>query len=131
MRQLLLALLISIISACSKNSDSDNPPDNISVITINTPTAGFTYLNGGTLRVEGEINDGDKVTSARVQIKNKTTNAIYFEQTVSAGNITRYFFNWNWVISGVSSPQAAIVSVTSRDTRGFEISKAVEVNLTP
>jgi len=132
MRLLSLILLSFWFVSCSKsNDDNNNTPDNLSVITITTPVAGFTYLNGGILKVEGEINDLDKVSTARVQIKNKTTNTLYFEQTSTAGNVTRYFFLWNWTISGISAPVTATVSVTGRDMRGFEISKTVDVAIAP
>lgn len=132
MRSILLTFLLSAIVSCSKDNNSNNStPDNISTITISTPIANFTYLNGGVLRIEGEINDPDKVASARVQVKNKSTNAMFYEMTVAAGNITRYFFLWNWTITGISSSQAATVTVTARDARNFEISKSVDVNFIP
>jgi hypothetical protein len=132
MKFVLGLLLLPGLWACSKDENNNqSTPDNISVITINTPVAGFTYLNGGTMRMEGEINDGDKVATARVQVRNKITNALYFEQSSAAGNITRYFFLWDWNITGITSPVTATVVVTSKDARGYEISKTVDVNINP
>lgn len=132
MKNIFFFLIMLLDVSCSKDDDNNNnAPDNLSVITITTPVAGFTYLNGGNLRIEGEINDLDKVSLGKVQIKNKTTNAVYFEQSTNAGNVTRYFFLWNWSITAITTPVTATITVTSKDQRGFEISKAVDVTINP
>lgn len=131
MRYCLYLLVLVWAGSCNKDDGGSNTPDNLSVITLTTPTAGFIYLNGGTLRVEGNIVDYDKISTARLQVKNKTTGAVLYEQTASAGNITTYFFLWNWTISGISASTQATVTVTARDFRNFEISKAVDVTLAP
>ncbi|HNR15503.1 MAG TPA: hypothetical protein PKG90_02430 [Chitinophagaceae bacterium] len=130
MKKVFWIILTGIMASCSKDNNNSNQPDNITVITINTPVSGFTYLNGGIMRIEGEINDPDKVATARVQVKNKTTNTVYFDQTSQAGNITHFFFLWDWNISGISSPVVASVIITAKDVRGFEISRSTDVNIT-
>lgn len=132
MRFLSLSLVLLLLAACSKNSGGgSSTPDNLSVITLSSPSTGLIYLNGGNLKVEGDMVDYDKVASARVQIKNKTSGAVLYEQSVNAGNITTYFFLWNWTISGITASTQATVTVTCRDLRNFEISKAVDVTLSP
>lgn len=131
MKQINLVLFLSLLLAgsCSKDDDNNTTPDSLSVITIQSPSAGVTYLNGGTLRIEGTINDFDRVSTARVQVKNKNTGTVYYEQTANAGDITTYFFLWNWVIVGISSPVTATVTITARDLRGFERSTALDISL--
>lgn len=133
MRLIISALAFTALAACSKddNNNNNSTPDNAAVITFTTPNAGITYLNGDNLRVQGEINDADVVKTARVQIKNKSTNAVYYEQTISVGNLLTYPFLWNWTVTGISAPQTATVTVTSTDTKGNNTSKSVDINLLP
>ena len=124
-------LFISLsFSNCKKNSSSSTPEtDKPGNIDITTPVAGTIYDNGFVLKTEGGINDDNGVTTAKVEIRNKTTGAVLFQQTSAAGNITLYHFLWNWTVSGITGTFTATVKVTAIDRLSNQIFKEVDVTL--
>lgn len=130
----LLVFIVSIllIGACQKDDGGSSTPatDTFpSVITVDFPTAGTVYINGANINITGTITDNNNLSTAKVEIKNKTTNAILNQQTSGTGTVTFYRFNWNWTVSGISSPTPGTVKITAKDKNGFEVTKEVDITL--
>ena len=130
-----LFIFISFISlTCSKSSSNDNnnntpPADSPSDIQIDYPGTGVTYTNGFNLVVSGTITDNNTVATAKVEIKNKTTGAVLYQQTSSAGNVYLYRFSWNWTVSGILVTTPATVKITSTDFYNYQVSKEINITL--
>jgi len=123
-----MAVCMSI--SCKKNSSSTTPPaDTPSDIQITSPTAGTIGINGTNLRIEGTITDNNVLTSARVEIRNKNSGAVLFQQSSSTGNVTFYRFLWNWTITGITSTIQATIKVTAKDKYLYEVFKEVDIVL--
>lgn len=131
-RFFVLFIFVSFISFnCSKSSNNSNPPpaDSPSDIQIDFPNTGVIYTNGFNLVVSGIIIDNNTVTTAKVEIKNKNTGAVLYQQTSLAGNIALYRFNWNWIVSGILVATPATVKITSTDYYNYQVSKEVDITL--
>ncbi len=131
MRQYLLFIFLPVILfsvSCNKDGGGSEP-DVPSTVTITSPVAMTLYINGTTLRVEGEMADNNVLSSARVEIRNKSTGAILFQQSSTTGNVGFYRFLWNWTVSGVTAPFTATVKVTAKDKLSNEVIKEVDVQL--
>ena len=130
-RFFILFIFISFISlTCSKSNNNNPPPaDTPSIIQIDFPNTGVTYTNGFNLVVSGIITDNNTVATAKVEIKNKTTGAIYYQQTSPAGNIFLYRFSWSWIVTGITAPTPATVKITSTDLYNYKVSKEVDITL--
>lgn len=76
------------------------------------------------------MTDNHVLATAKVEIRNKTTGTILFQQTSATGNVSLYRFLWNWTVSGITSPITATVKVIAIDTRSNQVSKEVDVTLT-
>ena len=130
MRSLFLslsALLILAITGCEKDGSSE--PEVPSTITITSPSPSAIYINGAVLKVEGEMSDNNVLATARVEIRNKTTGAILFQQSTSTGNVGFYRFLWNWTVTGVTAPFTATVKVVAKDKLNNEVFKEMDVQL--
>ncbi len=130
-RKLLIPLLIILsCNSCKKNSSAPpSGPDVASIITITVPASGVIYPNGSTLRVDGTATDDNGLSTVRIEIKNKATGVLLYQQQSAAGSTTFYRFVWNWVVNGITSPTVATVRVIAKDLKLNEISKLVEVTL--
>ena len=131
LNRIIFLLLITITGLhCKKNNNGSTTPDTAGTITISLPTTGSIYDNGFGLQVSGEMTDNNVLATAKVEIRNKTTGAILFQQTTATGNVSLYRFLWNWTVSGITSPITATVKVIAIDTRSNQVSKEVDVTLT-
>lgn len=129
---LAVGLAMTTFTGCKKdnnNGGGGGAAESPSVITINMPTTGQISLNGTALRVEGTIADNNSMASARVEIKNKTSGAIYYSQNTTTPNTTFYRFDWTWTVTGITAPTAITVKVTAKDANNVEISKSVDLTL--
>lgn len=126
-----IALVISTFTSCNKdnNNGGGGTTESPSVITYTFPTAGTIVLNGTPLTVEGTIADNNSLASCRVEIRNKTSGAVYYSQTTTTPTTTFYRFTWSWTVTGITVSTPATVKVTARDMNGVEISKEVDVIL--
>ncbi|MEI2737586.1 MAG: hypothetical protein V9F01_02235 [Chitinophagaceae bacterium] len=125
-----IPLFTFLIVACGKDADNSTPPANIpGIINITSPSSLAIYLNGTVLKVEGDMTDNNGLAIARVEIRNKTTNAILFQQSSNTGAVSFYRFLWNWTISGITTTTVATVKVIARDKYSNEVTKEVDVTL--
>ena len=113
---------------CNKDSGTNIPADTAATIDITTPITGLSYLNGSNLSITGTIADNDVLATAKVEVRNKTTNAILFQQTDNTGNVGFYRYTWNWTISGITGPTPGNVKIISKDKYGRETSKDIDIN---
>ena len=125
----LLFLSICFIS-CKKSNSNTPPADQPGNVDITTPVANSIYDNGLVLKTEGGMSDGNGLSTAKVEIRNKATNAILFQQTSTTGNVTLYHFLWNWTVTGISGVITATVKVTATDNLNNQVFKEVDVTLT-
>lgn len=123
----LLPLLFTVLlPSCSKDDDGGSQTDSPSIITITLPGAGIIYVNGATLRVEGEMSDVNGLATAKLEIINRTSGGVLFQQSNPTGNVSFYRFTWNWPISGITTTTPAKVKVTATDKLNNQVSKEVE-----
>jgi len=130
--QPLFFLLITSVTAIHCNKDdggTNNVTDTPSSITITNPMAGTIVLNGSTLRVEGEMTDLNLLATAKVEVKNKTTGAVLFQQSNPTSNVSFYRFTWNWIVTGISATTPATVKITAVDKLSNQVTKEVDVTL--
>ncbi len=125
---LTFVLWAALLMNCKKDSGSSTPADTAATIDITTPVSGLAYLNGSNLSITGTIADNDVLATARVEVKNKTTNAILFQQTDNTGNVGFYRYTWNWTISGITGPTPGNVKIISKDKYGYETSRDIDIN---
>jgi len=123
---LIIFVLISV--GCGKKDDAP-PPDSPSVITITEPLAGGIYQNGTILQIRGSISDDNSLSNAKVEIKNKNTGVVYFQQNNPTSNVIFYHLMWNWTISGITGPTLASLKITSTDRYSYQVIKEVDINL--
>ena len=123
---LITVVMFSFFMSCKKSSSSskDTTPPSISFI---TPSTNTYYAAGDTVVIRGLITD-ENVSSASVEIRNKTTNAILFQQTSLAGNVALYSFLWKWKNTVTALTQAA-VKVVATDAAGNQSQLEVNVSL--
>ena len=120
-------LLITISFACKKSS-SGTKDTTAPVVTFTTPTANGFYASGDTVYVRGSITDDNSLASTSVEIKNKTTSAVLFQQTNSTGSVPVYSFLWKWKNNvGVLTP--ASVKVVATDASGNQNIATVDISL--
>lgn len=125
---LTFAVCAILLMNCNKDSGSSTPADTAATIDITSPVTGVIYINGSNLSIAGTIADNDVLSTAKVEVRNKTTNAILFQQTDNTGNVGFYRFTWNWVISGITTPTQGTVKIISKDKYGYETSKSIDIN---
>lgn len=117
-----------LLPGCKKDNNGQEP-ESPAVITIATPTSLGIYVNGSTLKIEGDMTDNNVLAQARVEVRNQSTNAVLFQQSNITGNVGYYYFLWNWQITGITSPTPAVVKVIARDKLANEVSKEVNITL--
>jgi len=129
MKQLTTTIIfiasVVLIASCKKSgsgSKDTTPP----VITFIAPAANGFYAAGDTVTVRGTITD-DNVSTASIEIRNKTTNAVLYQQTSTAGNVSFYNFLWKWK-NTVSAITPASVKVVATDASGNQTN--LEINIT-
>jgi hypothetical protein len=126
----LVLLFVTITSVnCSKDKDSE--PDSPGTITITMPTTGNVFDNGFPLRVQGEMSDNNVIGLAKLEIRNKATNALLNQQTVTLGSVGFYRFDWTWNVTGITASTVATVRVFNVDKLGNQVTKDVDVTLNP
>lgn len=125
---LTLAFSIVFITSCKKDDDTV-PADTAAVIDITAPAAGTIYTNGSTVSVDGTAIDNNVLSSTRLEIRNKNTNAVLYQTSTSTGNVTFYRFHWTWTVTGITTLTPATVRVISKDKYNYETSKDVDFNL--
>lgn len=122
--------VLIILYGCSKGDDNPPPADQPATITINEPTAMVIYTNGSVLMVRGNVTDNNVLASAKIEIRNNSTNTVLYQQNQSTGNVTYYNLNWNWSVTGISSTVNATIKITVIDKAGYQASKEIAVLLT-
>lgn len=125
---ILSVVLFTGIVGCKKD-DKPTEPESPSVITIRSPSASVLYVNGSTMSIEGDISDNNVLNSARVEIRNKATSAVLFQQTSTTGNVGFYMFQWNWAITGITSATTVTVKVIAKDKLGNEVFKEMDAQI--
>lgn len=127
---LLLALpFVLFFVSCKKDNGGTGATDIASIIDITKPATGIIYINGTVLPIEGLMIDDNGLTTARVEIRNKSTGTILNQQSFQTGNITAYSFNWNWTVAGMTSQITATVKVTAKDKLNNEVFKELDITL--
>lgn len=129
-KSVLTAILF--IALCSFNCKKNNntpEPDVAGTILITSPSPATIYDNGFVLKTEGEMSDNNVLASAKVEIRNKTTGAILFQQTSTTGNVGFYRFLWNWTVTGITTTITATVKVIAIDKLSNQVFKEVDVTL--
>lgn len=115
----ILAAGFMTIAGCSKDSGSGGgggtAADTPGVINLTTPAAGIIATNGTVLRIEGDLTDVDGLSQGRVELKNKTTNAVLFQQISSTGGVSFYRFSWSWTVSGITTLTPATLKISCVD----------------
>ncbi len=125
---LLLSLAFGNVN-CSKGGEPE--PDSPGTITMTMPTTGNVFDNGFPLRVQGEMSDNNVIGTAKLEIRNKATNALLNSQNVNLGSVGFYRFDWTWTVTGVTSAFTATVRVINIDKLGNQVQKDVDVTLNP
>ena len=121
-------LFISL--SCNKKGITTPPDANPSNIQIDLPNnTGVVYTTGFPLVVTGIIIDDDILTTAKVEIRNKTTGVILYQQTASGVNVALYRFQWSWTVTGITVTTPATVKITATDRYGYKVSKEIEITL--
>jgi hypothetical protein len=128
---IIILLFITAISMnCKKDSTGNSTPVDVAgSINITTPVTGSTFDNGFVLRTQGDMTDNNVLASAKVEIRNKTTGAILYQQTTATGNETFYRFLWDWTVTGITVDINATVKVIAIDKLGNQVFKEVDVRL--
>ena len=127
----IFTLFLAVSCKKDDNGGGNTGPESPTDVTIDAPTPNAIILNGTTLRIEGTAIDNNILTTVKVEIKNKTSGAVLFTNSVTTPNVTLYRFLWNWPVNGISSSFTATVKVTGRDIRGNEGFKEVDIKLEP
>lgn len=127
----LLSLLIAITTINCKKDDggTTNTTDTPGTITITIPTTSNVFINGTPLRVEGEMTDMNVLATAKVEIKNKATGAVLYQQSNPTTNVSFFRFMFSWTVSGITAPTPATIKVTAIDKLSNQVSKEVDVTL--
>ena len=126
---LIPALFAITFISCKKNNSTPREPDTPATITFTTPASGVIYTNGSSLKIDGITNDGNGISSVRVEVKNKATGVMLFQQLTDTGGTTFYRFVWNWTVTGITAPTLATVKVVVKDVQSNEVTAQVDVNL--
>jgi hypothetical protein len=123
----LITLFLFFLSCNDKNNTP--PPDTASDITITQPATGLTFLNGSVIQVRGVIIDNNGISAAKIEIRNKTTGALYFGQQTPTPYVTYYNFSWDWTVTGITAVTPAVIKITCIDKYNYEVSEEIDINL--
>lgn len=123
----MAALLL--ISSCKKNSSSTPPANVAGVVNVDNPTTGLICPNGSPISINGTMSDDNGLSTAKVEVKNKTTNTTLYQATVNTGNTTYFRFSWSYTLTGNTTYSPGSVKVTAKDQLGNEVSKEVDIFL--
>ena len=124
----LIVLLLNI--HCKKDSGSSSTPtDTPGTINITLPAPNTIAINGPGLIVEGDMTDLNGLATAKMEIKNKNTGAIFNQQSAATGGVSFYRFSFSWPVSGITVLTPATVKVTCIDKNGKQVSKEVDILL--
>src|ERR1044071_6584147 len=106
---LLATVTFFIFISCKKSGSKDSTAP---VITFIIPGANAYYAAGDTVTIRGTITD-EKISSASIEIRNKTTNTVLYQQTSSAGNAAAYNFLWKWknTVSALTPAAVKVVEI--------------------
>lgn len=115
------------LAACKK--DTAKEPDVAAQITLTNPTTGTIYINGSALQIRGNATDDNVLASVTCTVRNKTTNAVLYNRTLSTGNVGFFDFSQNWTITGINTLTPAQLIVTTTDKVGYTATKEVEFQL--
>ena len=108
-------IAIIMITACGKESDTDNP-----VVTITSPTEGQMFSNGDSALVAFTITDAD-THGFDLSITNTTNSAVLFEEDEhSHDNIT---FSKKYKLPDVATQMK--ITITGEDHNGNTTTKSV------
>lgn len=127
--RLLCGLLMSAVLFAGCNKKDNKPPDTPSAITISTPNAGTIFVNGGVMHVSGTIIDNNGMAFAKIEIRNKNTGAVYYQQNQATPYAVFYNFDWNWTVTGITTLTPATIKITSTDKYDYQVSKEIDVML--
>lgn len=131
----LIITATTLITGCSKDSSGggsgggsggSNTPG---VINLTSPGAGVIVTNGTTLTVTGDLTDVDGLSQGRVELRNKNTNGVYFQQISGTGGVTFYRFLWSWVVSGITTLTPATLKITCVDRNNNIVTKEIDIQL--
>lgn len=127
---LIAALLLFAVLNCNKSSnDTPAPADIPGSVQIDHPATNVFYINGTPINIDGTMTDNNNLVSAKVEVKNKTTNTTLFQQTTNTGNVNFYRFNWSYTLTGITTTTPGSVKVTAKDKLGNEVYKEVDITL--
>ena len=126
----LLAGLCILNNGCGDKKDTPPPADTAAVIQYTTPTTGATFLNGTMMQVKGNIIDNNGLSTVKLEVRNTASNTVMYQQNISTGSVTYFDFNFNWTVTGISTPTNATVRVICTDRYNYQVSKDVSVVLT-
>lgn len=124
----LLSVMLFFFLSCN-NKNNAPPPDTASDISITQPAAGIIHLNGSVLQIRGVIIDLNGIASAKVEVRNKATGALYFGQNTPTPYVTYYNFSWDWTVTGITAVTPAVLKITCIDKYGYEVSKEMDITL--
>jgi hypothetical protein len=126
----ILFLVFFAVTGCKKDeTGNSNVTETPSVINVTLPVASAIYTNGSVLRTEGDISDINGLATATIQIRNKTSGAILYQQSNPTGNVSFYRFTWNWTVTGISSITTATIKITATDKNSVQVSKEIDILL--
>ena len=123
-----MLLFIAVLSLNCNKKDS-TPTDISPIFNIIDPIPNATYQNGDNLRTQGDMTDNNGLTTAKVEIRNKTTGAIIFQQSTPTGNETFFRFNWNYPVTGITVDFIATVRVICVDKLGNQVFSEIDVRM--
>lgn len=127
MRKIFYALLlITVTTGCKKETSTPNLAATINIL---SPLTIDIYPNGTPLDVTGNMEDNNDIVQARVEIRNKTSGAIYYQQSTSVSNLSQYNFSWTWNVTGITGVTTATVKVICKDKQGNEEFEEVDCTL--
>ena len=120
-------ILFAFLTACKKENPKEM--DVPSVFTVANPTNGTIYLNGSTLQIRGNTTDDNVLSSVNCTVRNKNTNAVLYNRTLTTGNVGYFDFAQDWTITGISSLTPVQLIITTTDKVGYTANKTVDFQL--
>ena len=119
--------LLVCLAACKK--DDPKEMDVPSAFTVTNPTNGTIYINGSTLQIRGNATDDNVLASVNCTIRNKNTNAVLYNRTLTTGNVGYFDFAQDWTITGINALTPVQLVITTTDKVGYTANKSVDFEL--